>query len=277
MQKGFQRGGRFGRAVCRCILWDIDPTQRQPVFVRAPALQRHVGQRVRRCLIHCGTPASHRWRDAKGIPFVASRLFSLERVRPVTGRTQRGIARDAIRVETHEHTAVIRQAFVQYPSGYAVADHIQADTTASQIQLHPVFFPRRRRKDKRFPPCAFGRRHISWWLLLQQVLHRVCKGNALHTDKVVKRAFPADVPAFPVPQAGALADFKAVVAAQLVFARTTAHQFFRSVPLQELYRRHLLCPPELFLFKVRHHNTASRSACTLFSRSHGNSARPKWP
>ena len=156
---------------------DIDPAQRQPVFVRAPALQRHVGQCVRRCLIHCGTPASHRRRDAKGMPFVASRLFSLERFRPVTGRTQRGIARDAIPVEAYEHTAVIRQAFVQDPSGYAVADHIQADTTALQIQLHPVFFTRRRRKDKWPAFFDFPARDVCGRILLQQIPYRVCKGT----------------------------------------------------------------------------------------------------
>ena len=209
------------------------------------------GQCVRRCLIHCGTPASHRRRDAKGMPFVASRLFSLERFRPVTGRTQRGIARDAIPVEAYEHTAVIRQAFVQDPSGYAVADHIQADTTALQIQLHPVFFTRRRRKDKWPAFFDFPARDVCGRILLQQIPYRVCKGNALHTDKIVQRAFPANVPAFPVPQAGALADLEAVMAAQLVFARTAAHQFFRPVPLQKLYRRHLFCLPELFLFKVQ--------------------------
>ena len=81
------------------------------------------------------------------------------------------------------------------------------------------------------------------------------------TSVVKNKMAKAAVPAFPVPQAGALADLEAVVAAQLVFARTAAHQFFRPVPLQKLYRRHLFCLPELFLFKVQFFTPNKKTAC----------------
>ena len=117
LQKGFQCGGRFGRAVCRCVLGtQIPPSDSLYLSARPPSSVMWAS--ASGAASYTAARRLHLRQGCKGMPFVASPACSLlNAFGPSQVERRRGIARDAIRSRP-TNTAVIRQAFVpRDPSG----------------------------------------------------------------------------------------------------------------------------------------------------------------
>ena len=209
----------------------INTAKRQSVLIRLSSFQRHVGHGVRRGLIDGYASASHDGRDTKAKTLVAAWLVSFEWPREVSCAAQRGISWHSLVIQANKHTVVMRRTFIEDAFGNTIADHVNADSPALQVQLYMMCSAGACREHKLLLLCSFGLRHIAWSFLFQHISHRLQKRHTFHMDEIVQRAFPSYIPAFPVPQAGTLADLKAVVAAKLKFSSSTAHQLIGTVSL----------------------------------------------
>lgn len=97
-------------------------------------------------------------------------------------------------------------------------------------------------------------------------------------DQVIQSRFPADVPAFPMPEAGFSIDFEAVVGLQLILIfDASGNQLAWPVLSQKFHGAHLLGGGNLLFGNIGHQITAIRNSFTRSSRSQGKSGLPKCP
>ena len=163
---------------------------------------------VRRRFIYSCAAAFRNRRNTKAETFVAAWLVPFEWPREVSCAAQRGISWHPLVIQADKHTVVMRRTFIEDAFGNTIADHVNADSPALQVQLYMMCSAGACREHKLLLLCSFGLRHIAWSFLFQHISHRLQKRHTFHMDEIVQRAFPSYIPAFPVPQAGALADLK---------------------------------------------------------------------
>lgn len=99
-----------------------DPAQRQTVFVRSIAAERHLGHGIYGGFKHRHGSAGLHWRDAESVLFLTAGSLPLERFPIVINTAQSSIFRHTLRVFAQENTVVIFCTFVQNFSLNTVPD-----------------------------------------------------------------------------------------------------------------------------------------------------------
>ena len=237
-----------------------------------------MGQRVDSPFINRHPAGSPFGRDTEGIPLVAAGYFCLEGFPFGISPPQEGVPGCTGFILPNEHRVVVLCALIEDPRPEAGGQHLPVNAPSGEIGDDPPVVRRWgwQRKGLFLPP---GRRDRTLrGDFPAQHFHCFHKPGPFHMDKVVEGAFPADIPAFPVPKAGFPVDLEAVVGPKLIFIPGSAlHQLSRPVFLQELDGAHLLGGGNLLLADIGHHITASRKSFTRSVLSQGNPALPKWP
>ena len=256
LQKGRQGYRLLERAGIESLFGRVDPTQRQSVFV--PCLfQTQMGEHLNGGFVN-SHPSAFTFRlQTEAVPLVAAGHLGPKTLGGIGERpTQECILRHTVFVPAHKHSIVEPGALVQDTGSDAIADDLAVDPPVQQVGKHSSVVRCRFRQGKSFRPG-----HLLWYRgrvnhcrgLIQQKQDCFCEPHSLYMDEIIQRTLSADIPAFPMPEAGLAADLEAVVTAQLELTPTLAgHDIVRPVLQQKINGTDLLRCVDLLFGHPRH-------------------------
>ena len=237
------------------FLGGVDPAKRQPPFIRSP-FQRQMGKGFDGCFINRQPVGFSFGREAEAVCFFAAGHLCLEGLSFGVSAPQERIPGSTGFVFSNEHGIVVIGAFKEYPGPDAGFNDLAADPALHQVGKHPAVILRCRRKCKLLFLLRLGRGRDVAGAFFTQGQHRVYKLYPFHLNEIVEGGLAADIPAFPMPEAGFFVDFEAVVRSQLKFTPAFGFdQFSGAVPLQKFNGGHLSGGGNLFFAYSGHGET----------------------
>ena len=208
------------------------------------------------CFIHSQPVGCSLRRKAEAVLFFAAGYLRLERLSFGVGATQEGVPGGAGFILSNEHGVVVVGALIENPRPDAGFDDLAADPALQEVSEHPAVVCRCRRQGEFFFLLRLGRGWDIAGVFFTEGQHRVHKLYPFHLNEIVEGGFAADIPAFPMPEAGFFIDLEAVVFPEFKLPPAVGFdQFSGPVPPQKLNGGHPSGGDDLF-FRYSGHRAA---------------------